>query len=124
MRHYDPSVAVDPVAWLALPDDARLECVIAFHREVAGLRVPAANLRLHAALHVVVETQLAHGDPPETRDALERLLSQGVDRHEAIHVIGRAAAEAFQRFAEQRSYDREAYVRMLRLLGHRRTSGR
>jgi hypothetical protein len=47
-----------------------------------------ARLRVHASLHVVVETQLRIGDPPATRKTLERLLDSGVDRHKAIHAIG------------------------------------
>lgn len=43
-------------------------------------------MNLHALAHVIVENQLAE-DLPEARRALERLLGEGLDRHDAIHAI-------------------------------------
>jgi hypothetical protein len=36
----------------------------------------------------VIENQIALGDPPSTRRAMERLMAEGLDRHEALHAVG------------------------------------
>ena len=61
--------------------------------------------RLHAAVHAVVETQLASGAPPETRRALERLLAGGLPRHEAVHAIGLIVANATAAALDGRAFD-------------------
>jgi uncharacterized Zn finger protein len=81
---YDPETAPDPEKWLALDESQRLDLVAAYHRRT---RVKLPNARLHAALHGIVENQLAEGFD-FVREALERLRGEGLDRHEAIHAIG------------------------------------
>jgi hypothetical protein len=36
----------------------------------------------------VVENQIAEGDALPTRRTLERLMGEGLDRHDAVHAIG------------------------------------
>lgn len=43
---------------------------------------------IHATVHAIVESQIAHGQPPEVRDVLKGLTGRDVHRHEAIHRIG------------------------------------
>ena len=81
---YDPEAAPDPEKWLALEEAQRLDSVSAFH---SRMRVKLPNAHLHAAVHVIVENQLAEGFDLAT-DALDRLRAEGLDRHEAIHAIG------------------------------------
>jgi hypothetical protein len=38
--------------------------------------------------HVVVENQIALGEPPAVREALARLMGEGLDRHDALHAVG------------------------------------
>ncbi|MBI2843614.1 MAG: DUF1841 family protein [Armatimonadetes bacterium] len=45
------------------------------------------NPRMHVYMHAVVERQIASNNPHEARDALKRLMSEGLSRHEAIHRI-------------------------------------
>jgi hypothetical protein len=61
----------------------------------------------------VVETQLALGDPPEARRALERLVAGGLPRHEAVHAIGVVVADATSATMEGRPFDARAYAREL-----------
>jgi hypothetical protein len=82
---YDPLVAPDPDDWLVLDEDERTEMVMDFHRR-ARIRLP--NAKVHAVLHVVVENQIAEGDALPVRRTLERLMGEGLDRHDAIHAIG------------------------------------
>ena len=46
------------------------------------------STRLHAMLHIVVENQIALGDDTPVAATLERLVGEGLDRHDAIHAIG------------------------------------
>ena len=56
-----------------------------YHRH-AGVKLE--NLKLHVITHVVVENQVALGEPTPVLDTLNRLVDEGLDRHEAIHAIG------------------------------------
>ncbi|MDF0676784.1 MAG: hypothetical protein P0120_20975 [Nitrospira sp.] len=81
---YDPDAAPDPGNWLALDEAQRIELVSAYHQR---LSTELPNAQLHAAIHVIVESQLAE-EVEVTKDALVRLRAEGLDRHEAIHAIG------------------------------------
>jgi hypothetical protein len=85
MQRYDPFAAPDPEAWLALDEEERFTLVEDYHRRMR-IRVP--NARMHAVVHAIVETQIALGDETPARDTLQRLVSEGLDRHDAIHAIG------------------------------------
>jgi hypothetical protein len=82
---YDPLISPDPDAWLALEEQGRIELVMDFHRR-ARIRPP--NAKVHAVLHVGVENQIAEGDALPVRRTLDRLMTEGLDRHDAIHAIG------------------------------------
>ena len=84
MTPYDPDQGPDVAAWLAADESERIAAVERFHQPL-GMAPPQA--RLHAAIHVVVETQLVLPEP-DVVAALERLQDQGLTRHDAIHAIG------------------------------------
>lgn len=86
---YDPLLAPNPTDWLATDEGERIELVVVYHR---GARVKLPNQRLHAAIHVGVENQVAMGDELPVRRVLDRLQAEGLDRHEAIHAIGSVVA--------------------------------
>jgi hypothetical protein len=90
MRDYDPAVPPDPDEWQALDEVQRINLVLDFHRKS---RIKLSNARLHAAIHAVVENQLALG-VREVCETLERLMAEGLDRHEAIHAIGQVLTTA------------------------------
>ncbi len=89
MAYYDPDRAPDPRDWLAMNEQERIEAAETYHR-IRGITVP--NAHMHAVFHAVVENQLAEGIP-EVEDALDRLVREGLDRHEALHAIGYALAQ-------------------------------
>ena len=60
-----------------------------YHRR-AKIDLPQA--KLHAAIHAVVERQLAE-QLPAAVNALQRLLAEGLERHDAIHAIGSVLGE-------------------------------
>jgi len=90
MKHYDPKNLPDAAAWLALDEAERIDLVLRYHRRA---RVGLLNATLHAAIHAVVENQVALGDQIPVRRALERLQAEGLDRHEAIHAVGSVLAK-------------------------------
>ena len=90
MRQYDPLRAPQAATWLALDEAERIHLVSQFH-ERKRLAVP--NLRAHAAIHAIVETQVAMGTGLPVAATLARLQSEGLDRHDAVHAIGSVLAE-------------------------------
>jgi hypothetical protein len=90
VKHYDPNRAPEPAEWLELDEQERIVLAERFHRKKPEL---AQSLKAHAIVHATLETQLALNDPPSARDALTRLMGEGLDRHEAIHAIGSILAE-------------------------------
>jgi hypothetical protein len=87
MPHYDPDVAPDASEWLALDEQERMLLVERYHRD-NRIRMPRRARTLHAAIHAVVENQLALEDQAIVRDTLARLMLEGLTRHDAVHAIG------------------------------------
>jgi len=85
MKRYDPRRAPDPREWLALDDKECLSRVERYHRKAAP-ELP--NQRLHATIHVIVENQIALGDETPVASTVDRLMREGLDRHDAIHAVG------------------------------------
>jgi hypothetical protein len=81
---YDPETAPNPDEWLSLDEAQRIDLASAHHRR---MRAKLPNVRLHAAVHIVVENQLAEG-LDDVSDAMARLRAEGLSRHDAIHAIG------------------------------------
>jgi hypothetical protein len=86
---YDPDRSPDPEWWLALDEHERMHLVEEYHRK-ARVRLP--NARVHAAMHMIVENQVALGSEIPVAATLARLMQQGLDRHEALHSIGSVLA--------------------------------
>jgi Domain of unknown function (DUF1841) len=106
---YDAEQAPDPDEWMAIDEPSKLTVIEAHHRAL-GVVVP----RMHAAIHLIVENQLAGGAPPEARTALARLVGEGLDRHEAIHAIGSVVATAIWNVTRHEApVDRDAMARSL-----------
>ncbi|MGD8399266.1 MAG: hypothetical protein PVG11_10465 [Anaerolineae bacterium] len=87
---YNPLVPPDPEAWLAAEELDRHLAVQAYHQR-AHVELPAEEL--HAAIHTTVENQAALGGETPVPGVLERLMTEGLDRHEAIHAIGSVLIE-------------------------------
>lgn len=82
---YDPFVEPDADEWCAADEQSRIDAITRYHlRE--GFK--AESLTAHAAIHGIVENQIAMGDELPVRRTLRRLMAEGLDRHDAIHAIG------------------------------------
>jgi hypothetical protein len=85
---YDPERAPKPREWLALGEGQRIRLAQNYHK---GARIKVPSVRAHAAIHAVVENQIAMGLGPTCR-AMDRLQKEGLSRHDAIHAIGSVIA--------------------------------
>jgi uncharacterized protein YoaH (UPF0181 family) len=86
---YDPEVEPDAQLWLALDEQSRITLAETFHRR-AKTKLP--SVKAHAVMHAIVENQVAMKLEPIVR-AVQRLLNQGLSRHDAIHAVGSVLAE-------------------------------
>ena len=90
MKKYNPLKDPDPKTWLEMNEAERVVLIEEYHKRT---KVNLPNHLLHASIHTVVENQIAMGDELPVEGALKRLMSEGLDRHEAIHAIGAVVSE-------------------------------
>src|SRR6476646_3475169 len=96
---YDAIEQPDPEIWLELDETERVDSVIDYHRRTG---VPLETSELHAMAHVVVENQVALGDATRVPETLDRLMDEGLDRHDAVHAIGSILMEIVFAAAHER----------------------
>lgn len=89
MTGYDPEKAPETAEWLAMGEAERMDLVAAYHKQI---RTRLPKPQLHAAIHVIVENQLAM-KIEVVWETFERLTAGGLDRHGAIHAIGAVLAK-------------------------------
>jgi Tfp pilus assembly PilM family ATPase len=89
MEAYNPERTPEPASWLELDEQERIVLVETYHR---GARIKLPNVTAHAALHAIVENQIALNLDPVVR-AMHRLGKEGLTRHDAVHAIGSVVAE-------------------------------
>jgi hypothetical protein len=89
MERYNPLEPPDPEEWISMDEMERIQLVEEYHRR-ARIRLP--NAAAHALFHATVENQIALGDETPVKRTVERLMSEGLDRHDAIHAVGSALA--------------------------------
>jgi hypothetical protein len=92
MKRYDPLAPPDPQEWLALDELDRISLIEDYHRR-AQVRLP--NRRVHAIIHAIIENQAALADETPVRRTLERLMAEGLDRHDAVHAVGLILTDFF-----------------------------
>jgi len=115
MKTYDPETAPDPAEWLGLEESERVILVASFHRRA---RIELPDPQIHAAIHSVVENQLAE-DLQTVRETLERLKAEGLSRHDAIHAVGSVLVEHLNRLVRDKDASADAvesYFQKLRAL--------
>jgi hypothetical protein len=96
---YDPHIAPDPEEWLDLDDDERRIQIVDYH-ERESIDPPPGGEDVHAASHLIVENRIALGDEQPEGAAVERLMSSGLDRHEAIHAVAAVSFDVIRRIAQ------------------------
>jgi len=86
MMRYDADKVPDPETWLQLDEQERIDLVIKYHRR--HRQHMGQSPKVHGAVHVMIENQVALGDVTVVPATLARLMREGLDRHDAIHAIG------------------------------------
>jgi hypothetical protein len=89
MKNYNPDRTIDPLEWTTLDEGERIYLVDRYHRKK---RIKMPNSRIHAAIHVIVENQVALGAEIPAQKTLERMMREGLSRHDAVHAIGSVLA--------------------------------
>jgi hypothetical protein len=75
------------------------------------------NPYLTAAFMEVVDNQIANNDPPETRETLDRLISEGISEEDARLYIGQAICiEVWDIMKNKREFNLKRFVRNLKNL--------
>lgn len=85
LTRYDPDRAPDPQRWLAQDEMQLIDIVQRYHRRE---KIWLPSERAHAAIHVMVENQVALGEQTPVAEAVQRLMGEGMTRHDAIHALG------------------------------------
>lgn len=106
---YDAARVPAALDWLALDEPIRVERIRAYHRLAPAAKQPP-NLEIHAAMHAIIETQLADGNPPNAREAMARLQGEGLGRHDAIHALASVLSRHMQAVAHGGAFDAEGYA--------------
>ncbi len=85
MKSYDPSQPPDPKAWNELDEFEQIDLVMKYHRK---LKIELPDERLHALAHSIVETQVSLGRETPVAATIDRLIGEGLSRHDALHAVG------------------------------------
>jgi hypothetical protein len=97
MNSYNPLKTPDAGEWLELDSQERIVLVEQYHKKA---RIALPNRTVHAAMHEIVENQLAEG-LSVVQDAMSRLMTDGLDRHDAIHAIAWVLSEHLWRLLQK-----------------------
>jgi len=100
MDTYDPNTDPDPAEWLEMDESRRLMLAETYHMHA---RVKLPNTTLHASFHVMVENQVALGDEMNVAKTLDRLIDDGLDRHDALHAIASVLSRHMYRLLSKES---------------------
>jgi len=73
-----------------------------------------ANKILQQTIFEIIENQVRDGNPPETRQTLERLIQSGINETDAKKYIGQCVAvELFHIMQHHQPFDEKRYVQNL-----------
>ena len=88
---YDAEKPPNPEDWLREDPDVLSLAIEKYHEE-QGIDPGEGGMILHALMHEIVENQIAE-DIPSVRSAIERLIRQGLSRHDSIHAVASVLSE-------------------------------
>ncbi len=119
MDSYNPLNPINPDDWLDLSEDERLALVREYH-DCEGIELP--NPEMHAIMHVIVENQIALESELPAKSTLNRLMKEGLDRHDAVHAIACVLSEDMFEMMQGRvaQFDQQAYIDSLNKLTARK----
>jgi hypothetical protein len=97
MTEYDPNVPPDPDEWSEMDEEECIAAALEYHQEQEG---EMQRIRMHAMIHATVENQVAMGEEIPVAATVERLMGEGLSRHDAIHAVGCVLSDHLQRVFE------------------------
>ena len=86
IKKYDALIEPEPELWLELSEDERIS-LIENYIEKNETNIKKEVLIIHSSIHMFVENQLAENFE-STKEAYNRLIRQGLNRHDTLHAIG------------------------------------
>ncbi len=89
---YDALKKPNPQKWLGAEEAARIAAVKEYHFKNS---VELPNEEIHALIHVTIENQIALKDETPVAEAMQRLMNEGLNRHDAIHAVGSVLGKFF-----------------------------
>jgi len=92
-----------------MDESERILLVKQYHKRE---RMKLPNAAVHAVFHVIVENQIAMGDEMNVSKTLDRLIGDGLDRHDAVHAIGAVLAGHMHDIMAEEAYEfsQDAYA--------------
>jgi hypothetical protein len=70
---------------------------------------------IRSALREIIENQMRDGDPPETKETFDRLISEGIPEAEVWRLLSRVVLhELYGVLNERRVFNRAEYVKTLK----------
>lgn len=119
MKNYHPSQAPNSEEWLETDESIRLDLVKQCH-ELAGVEFQEGAENMHAVIHVIVENQIALQVNPVPA-TVDKLVRQGLSRHEAIHAVGAVlSGDLFEIANNNQNHDIKCYRKRLEKLTAKR----
>jgi hypothetical protein len=110
---YDPAVGADFGSWLDMSEEGTILATKKYHDDHEPM-LDKGSAIIHAAMHAVIETQIAMIDPPQVHRTFTKLVDAGLNRHHAIHVVGAVLAEQLYHLMDlQKSAQYNPYGRSL-----------
>lgn len=83
-KDYDVAHPPSPAEWLAMDEGERILAVEEAHRRTGS--PTGGSPTAHATIHVMVENQLAEGQPGSVA-AYDRFRAAGIGRHTTVHAL-------------------------------------
>ena len=119
MKEYDALIEPETEKWLSIDESERISLVENYVKSIE-VDINEEAVKIHSSIHVVVENQIAE-KIEATIDAYNRLLRQGLNRHETIHAIGAVVSEdIYNVIKNERNFNQESYKNRLRKLTAKR----
>lgn len=97
-------------------EPARLALIEREHAQEVAHAVPAGPAgaaNVHVSMHLVVANQVLADNPPEVWATLQRIVTKGYTRHDALHMVAAGMADVIRSAVSGRPAPPEVYLRYL-----------
>ena len=116
MVDYNPHETPNAQEWINASEQETLDAILEYHMEHG---FTAQAMLTHAGAHNIVENQLAeYKDLYPIQETIDRLMSEGLDRHEAVHAIGAIIMSLMHEMVtgKMKKFPEKRYIKELKTL--------